>query len=110
MVWDESLAERVRQRLARRKGVAEKKMFGGVAFLLNGNLLVGVRRDSLLVRLGPEGGEEALKEPHVSAFHITGRGAMKGWAVVGLEWVTGDDRVRDWLRRAVNFVETLPGK
>ncbi len=54
MAFSESLAERTRQALARRKGVEEKKMFGGIGFLLNGNLLVGVRKDSLLVRLGPE--------------------------------------------------------
>ncbi len=53
MAFSEALAERIRQRLARRKSVEEKRMFGGVGFLLNGNLLVGVRKDSLLVRLGP---------------------------------------------------------
>ena len=62
MAYDETLAERVRQRLARRKNVAEKKMFGGIGFLLNDNLLVGVRKDSLLVRLGPEQSDEALQE------------------------------------------------
>ena len=62
-------------------------MFGGIGFLLNGNLLVGVRKDSLLVRLGPEQSDEALKEAHVSEFQITGRGTMKGWLVVSLEGV-----------------------
>jgi TfoX/Sxy family transcriptional regulator of competence genes len=64
--FNETLASRIRQRLARRKNVEEKKMFGGIGFLLNGNLLVGVRKDSLLVRLGPEQREEALKAAHVS--------------------------------------------
>ena len=72
MAFSEELAERIRQGLARRKGIEEKKMFGGVGFLLNGNMLVGVWKDSLIVRLGPEEGEEALKEPHVSEFNITG--------------------------------------
>ena len=77
MAFSEELAERIRQGLARRKGIEAKKMFGGIGFLLNGNLLVGVRKDSLIVRLGPEEGEEALKEPLVSEFNITGR-AMRG--------------------------------
>jgi TfoX/Sxy family transcriptional regulator of competence genes len=78
MAYDASLAERIRQRLARRKNIEEKKMFGGIGFLLNGYLLVGVRKDSLLVRLGPEQSDEALHEAQVSEFKITGRGTMKG--------------------------------
>jgi hypothetical protein len=81
MAFDEALAERIRQALSRRKHVEEKKMFGGIGFLRNGHLLVGVWKDSLIVRLGGEQGEEALKEPHVSEFNITGR-AMKGWVLV----------------------------
>ena len=77
MAFNEALAERIRQRLGRRKSVEQKKMFGGVGFLLNGNLLVGVWKDSLIVRLGPDEGEEALREPQVREFAITGR-AMKG--------------------------------
>jgi TfoX/Sxy family transcriptional regulator of competence genes len=96
--------------MARQRDVTEKRMFGGIGFLLNGNLLVAVRRDSLLVRLGPEQREGALAEPHVSAFHITGRGTMKGWFVVGLEGVEDDDQLTDWIQRASQFVETLPGK
>ena len=77
MAFDESLAARIRNALARKKGVVEKKMFGGVGFLLHGNMLVGVWKDSLIVRLGPDEGEEALREPQVREFAITGR-AMKG--------------------------------
>ena len=110
MAFDESLAGRIRRRLARRKNVEEKKMFGGVGFLLNGNLLVGVRNDSLLVRLGPEQGDEALKEAHVSEFKITGRGSMKGWVVVSLEGVQNDDQLNGWIQRAVEFVGALPAK
>ena len=87
MAFSEALAERTRRLLARRKNIEEKRMFGGIGFLLNGNLLVGVRKDSLLVRLGPEQSDEALKEAHVSEFQITGRGTMKGWLVVSLEGV-----------------------
>jgi TfoX/Sxy family transcriptional regulator of competence genes len=108
MAFSETLAERIRQRLARRNNVEEKKMFGGVGFLLNGNLLVGVRKDSLLVRLGPDESNEALNEPHVSEFKIRGRGTMRGWIVVGLEGVQGDDQLNDWIQRAMKFVSKLP--
>jgi TfoX/Sxy family transcriptional regulator of competence genes len=72
MAFSEALAGRIRDALARKKGVKEKKMFGGVGFLQNGNLLVGVWKDSLIVRLGPDEGDEALKVPHVKEFDITG--------------------------------------
>src|SRR5262252_11110040 len=109
MAFNEGLAERIRQGLARRKGIEEKKMFGGVGFLLNGNLLVGVWKDSLIVRRGPDEGEEALKEPHVSEFDITGR-AMKGWVLVGPEAVKDDEQLRGWIMRAVKHVGDLPAK
>jgi TfoX/Sxy family transcriptional regulator of competence genes len=109
MAYDEVLAERVRQALTRRKGVVEKEMFGGVGFLLNGNLFVGVGKNSLIVRLGPEEGDEALKEPHVSMFRVSGR-SMKGWLLVASDGVADDDRLNDWIQRAVKFVAKLPAK
>jgi len=78
MAYSETLAERIRKRLARRRNVEAKKMFGGIGFLLNGNMCVGVWKDSLIVRVGPEQYEDALQESFVSEFDITGR-AMKGW-------------------------------
>ena len=109
MAFSEALAERIRQQLTRRKNVEEKKMFGGVGFLLHGNMLVAVWKDSLLARLGPDEGEEALREPHVREFDITGR-AMKGWVLVAPEGVKGDDQLAGWIQRAVKFVKTLPAK
>ena len=109
MAFDESLAARIRQHLARRKSVEEKKMFGGVGFLLHGNMLVGVWKESLVARLGPDQGEAALKQPHVKDFDITGR-AMKGWVLVAPAGVEGDDQLKEWIQRAVNFVGKLPGK
>jgi TfoX/Sxy family transcriptional regulator of competence genes len=109
MAFSEALAERIRQRLARRKNVEEKKMFGGIGFLLNGNLLVGVWKESLIVRLGPEKGEEALLELHVKEFDITGR-AMKGWVLVAPGGVEDDDQLSGWIQRAVKFVGKLPEK
>jgi TfoX/Sxy family transcriptional regulator of competence genes len=109
MAFNEALAERIRQGLARPKGIEEKKMFGGIGFLLNGNMLVGVWKDSLIVRLGPGEGEQALKEPHVSEFNITGR-AMTGWVLVKPEGVEDDDQLSAWIERAVKFVGKLPAK
>jgi TfoX/Sxy family transcriptional regulator of competence genes len=110
MAFDEALAKRIRHLLARRKHVEEERMFSGIGFLLNGNLLVGVRKDSLLVRLGPEQGDEALKQAHVSEFEIKGRGTMKGWVVVSLEGVQNNDQLKGWIERAVKFVGKLPAK
>jgi TfoX/Sxy family transcriptional regulator of competence genes len=109
MAFDEALAGRIRQRLARRKNVEERKMFGGIGFLLNGNLLVGVWKESLVVRLGEEEGEEALKEPHVREFDITGK-PMRNWVLVGPEGVQNDEQLSAWVQRAVKFVGALPAK
>ena len=109
MAYSEGLAKRIRDALARRTGIEEKKMFGGVGFLLNGNMLVGVWKDSLVVRLGPDEGDEALKEPHVKEFDITGR-PMKGWVLVGPEGVEADDKLARWIGRATRFVRALPAK
>jgi TfoX/Sxy family transcriptional regulator of competence genes len=108
MAYDENLADRIRQALSRKKNIEEKKMFGGIGFLVNGNMLVGVWKNSLIVRLGDEQGEEALLEPHVKEFDITGR-AMKSWVLVGPEGVK-DDLLKAWIQRAVKYVGQLPRK
>jgi TfoX/Sxy family transcriptional regulator of competence genes len=107
MAFNEGLAERIRQGLARRKGIEAKKMFGGIGFLLDGNILVGVWKDSLIVRLGPDNHADALLEPHVKEFDITGR-PMKGWVMVGHEGVEDDEQLHGWIQRAVKFVGKLP--
>jgi TfoX/Sxy family transcriptional regulator of competence genes len=109
MAFSEALAERIRRRLARRKAVEEKRMFGGVGFLLRGNLLVGIWKDSLVVRLGPDEGEEALKEPHVQEFDITGR-PMKNWVLIEPAGIADDEQLGEWINRAEKFVRTLPAK
>ena len=109
MAFDESLAARIRQHLARRKSAEEKKTFGGVGFLLHGNMLVGVWKDSLIARIGPDEGDLALREPHVKEFDITGR-AMKGWVLVGPEGAEGDEQLGGWIDLATKFVKTLPAK
>jgi len=109
MAFDESLAARIRDALARRKNVEEKKMFGGVGFLLHGNLLVGVWKNSLIARLGPDEGEAALREQHVRVFDITGR-PMRNWVMVEPEGIEDDDQLTGWIDRATKFVRTLPKK
>jgi TfoX/Sxy family transcriptional regulator of competence genes len=109
MAFDESLAARIRDAVARKKGVAEKKMFGGVGFLLNGNMLVGVWKDSIIVRIGPDAYDDALLEPHVREFDITGK-PMKGWIMVDADGIEEDDVLADWIQRASSFVKTLPAK
>lgn len=109
MPFDESLAARIRDELARRRNIEERKMFGCICFLLNGNALAGVWKDALIARLGPDEGEAALREPHVRAFDITGR-PMRNWVAVEPEGVEDDDQLREWIERAVKFVRTLPKK
>src|SRR3954451_3711643 len=110
MAFSEALAQRIRQRLARRKkNIEEKKMFGCICFFLNGNALAGVWKDGLIARLGPDEGEASLREPHVRAFDITGR-PMRNWVVVESEGVEDDDQLKDWIERAMKFVKKLPKK
>jgi TfoX/Sxy family transcriptional regulator of competence genes len=109
MPYSKSLAARVRQALAQRKGIVEKKMFVGVAFLMHGNMLVGVWQDSLIVRLGSENGEAALSEPHVKQFDVTAR-PMRGWVMVEPDGTDSDGQLANWIQRAAEFVGTLPAK
>jgi hypothetical protein len=108
MPYSESLADRIRQALSRRRGISEKKMFGGVGFLLGGNLLVGVWHSSLIARIGPAEYEPALNEPHVREFDITGR-PMRGWVLVEPDGIDDDD-LKSWIDRSLAFVATLPEK
>jgi hypothetical protein len=109
MPYDEALAARVRTSLGKRKGLTEKKMFGGLGFLLNGNMCVGVWKEYLILRLGPDDGPTALREPHTRPIDITGK-PLSGWVMVEPGGTTTDAAVRSWVARAVAFVRTLPAK
>src|SRR5438067_2723041 len=109
MAYSESLALRVRQVLGPRRNVAEKKMFGGVGFLLNGNMCVGIWKNSLIARIDPEIYEDALKEEYVRKFDITDR-PMKGWILVEPDGIESDDQLRKWIDRSLDFVSPLPKK
>ena len=109
MAYSQLLAGRVRDAVGSDRRIEEKKMFGGVCFLLNGNMLVGVWKDWLIVRLGPAAGAEALREPFVKEFDVTGK-PMRGWVMVEPEGLERDDQLQGWIDRAMQFVKTLPAK
>ena len=109
MPYSHLLAERVRQLLRSHRGISEKRMFGGIAFLLHGNVLAGVWQSSLVVRPGPEQAASALQRDHVRDFDVTGR-PMKGWIMVDPDGLDSDKELSDWIEAAMTFVETLPAK
>jgi hypothetical protein len=109
LAYSESLAARIRQTLKGRRGITEKKMCGGLGFMLHNNMCVGIWQTSLIVRLGPDRAAAALKEPDVVEFDITGR-PMKSWVMVEADGVETDEQLSGWIERAVEFVETLPRK
>jgi TfoX-like protein len=109
MAYDEDLANRVREQLAGEPAVTEKAMFGGLAFMLSGNMAVGLTGDELMVRLAPDDGDAALAEPDTRPFDMTGR-PMRGWIVVGAGAIASDEGLRDWVGRGVAFALSLPPK
>jgi hypothetical protein len=106
MAFDECLAGRVEDALIREPGIIKKKMFGVACYMRNGNAFAGVWGDSLIVRTGPGAYDAALEEPHVREFDITGK-PMKGWVVVGPDGIDDDSALREWLRRAMDFANSL---
>jgi len=109
MTYDEGLAERIRQHLGDDPGVAEKRMFGGIAFLLHGNMAVGVTGDDLMVRVGPDATDAALARPGARLFDMTGR-PMRGWVVVDPSAVTEDEALGEWIDEGYAFAVGLPAK
>jgi len=109
MPFDENLAQLVRKQLRGQAVVAEKKMFGGLAFLINGNMSVGIHRDELIVRVAPEATDAALKEPGARLFDITGR-PMKGWLLVGAEGIDNPRSLARWVRLGVEYASSLSAK
>jgi TfoX/Sxy family transcriptional regulator of competence genes len=110
MAYDEEFAQRVRELLAEEDGVTEKAMFGGLAFLVGGNMAVGVSNTAeLMVRVGPEGTDDALSRPHTRLFDMSGR-PMRGWILVAREGVETKRQLAPWAERGVRFARTLPAK
>ena len=106
MAYDEGLAERLRDVLPRAQ---EKRMFGGVAWMERGHMVVGVLGDGLIARVGPDATAAALQEPGASPFDFTGK-AMNGFVVVGAEAVAEEPQLQEWVERCRSYTRTLPAK
>lgn len=109
MAYDQGLAQRIRELLEEEQGYDEKKMFGGICFLLFGNMICGIIKDDLIVRVGAERYTEMLKRPQTKKFDPKGK-QMKGWVMVSPAGLDSDEELSDWIRQAVAFVRTLPMK
>ena len=109
MSYDERIADRVRTSRADRDDVVERKMFGGLAFLVRGNMCCGVLGSELMVRVGPENYPVALKQPHTREMDFTGR-ALKGLVYVSKHGIHSDQSLRSWVSRGLEFVASLPRK
>jgi TfoX/Sxy family transcriptional regulator of competence genes len=109
MTYDETLAARVRELLRGRRSVAEKEQFGGIGFMIGGNMAVGVLGKDLLVRVGPEKHEAAMQSKHARPFSLTGRPA-RGWVLVGPAGLASKTNLAKWAELGVTFAKTLPRK
>ena len=110
MPYDEALAERIRELLAGERGVTEKKMFGGLSFLLNGNMSVAASgQGGLLVRVDPDNSDALVKKPGVETMVMRGR-AMAGWLRVDAEAVRTKRQLSAWVDRGLTFARSLPPK
>jgi hypothetical protein len=109
MAYDEGLAKRAREILVDLPGFVEKKMFGGIGFMLRGNMACGVNGNELIVRVGPANYEQALGKPHTRPFDMTGR-PMRGWVMVAPGGLESDAGLEDWVQRGVEFALSLPPK
>ena len=109
MAYDEGLAQRIRDILVDQPDIEEKKMFGGVGFMGQGNYVCGVSKDDLVVRVGKERYQEALAQPHARVMEMTGR-VMSGWVYVGLEGCADDANLQEWVQLGVDYAYSLPPK
>ena len=109
MAYDDDLAERVRDALVDQDRVEERKMFGGLGFMVGGYMTVGVVKDELMARVGADGEDEALERPHARPMDFTGR-PMTGFIFVAADGVATEEDVGPWVDRALAFVSTLPPK
>jgi len=109
MAYDENLAARMRTIMEGTSGLTEKKMFGGIGFMIQGNMACGVIKEDLIVRVGSEGYEEALNKPHVRVFDMTGR-PMTSWITVLPGGTRDQADLQAWVLRGVDFAKSLPPK
>lgn len=109
MAYDEGLAHRIREILHEQPGLVEKKMFGGVGFMLHGNMACGVNKENLIVRIGPDKYEVAMTGPNTRPFDLTGR-PMTGWVIVEPDGFESDAALKHWVQQGVDFALSLPPK
>ena len=109
MAYDEGLAERIRGVLADRSFVSEKRMFGGLAFMVRGHMSVGIVKDDLMVRVGPEAYEELVREPDARRMDFTGR-PMKGFLFVASTGLDADADLERWVGRGLQYALSLPAR
>lgn len=109
MAYDEVLADRVRGHFGDDPRLREQKMFGGLAFLIDGNMCVGIVNDDLMVRVGPDAYEDAVAQPHAREMDFTGR-PMRGIVYVNPKGVTSDANLEAWIDRGLAFAGSLPPK
>jgi TfoX/Sxy family transcriptional regulator of competence genes len=109
MAYDEALAQRLRAALTQVPGLVEKKMFGGLGFIVHGNMACGVHGGDLIVRISPEHYEAALTQPGTRPFDLTGR-PMKGWILVDPAGLPSQDALNSWIEQGVAFAQSLPPK
>src|SRR5436305_7936747 len=110
MGYDEDLAERIRALVAREQGLTERKMFGGLAFLINGNMSVSASgQGGLLLRVDPEQTDALLEDPHAQPFVMRGR-AMDGWLRIDPPGLERDADLERWVGRGVDYARSLPPK
>ena len=110
MAYDEQLAERIRGALRGRDGVTEQKMFGGIAFMINGNMAVGVTRDELMVRVGPDGQDAAAAQAHARVMTMGNDRPMRGMVGVAPAGVESDEDLQRWVDAGANVAVALPPK
>lgn len=109
MAYDEALAQRVREMLGDNPEITQRKMFGGIAFMLSGNMAVGVSKSDLMVRVDPMNHEHELAQPGARQADMGGR-PMKGWILVGPEATAEDSGLEEWIARGLDFAGGLPPK
>lgn len=109
MPYDKTLAERMRPMLLPRAGISEKNMFGGIAFLVYGNMCCGIWKDLLVIRLSVDEATIELKKPHVRVMDITGK-PMKGWLLIEPRGYKKGADLFSWIEKAFSFASSLPAK
>jgi TfoX/Sxy family transcriptional regulator of competence genes len=110
MPYDQILANRIRMQLKKHQDIVEKKMFGGVGFIIHGNMACGVQGNDLIVRVGPENHDTTLSRPFVRPFLVMPGKPMKGWVLVTPEGVATDPDLKDWVELGYEYASSLPAK